>query len=333
MLPETFRCFLVKKSGAGVIDAGIESCPTRLLPAGDVLIRVEISSLNYKDAMAATGARGIVRKFPHVPGVDAAGVVMESASPDFRPGDKVLVTGYELGADRWGGWAEFIRAPAEWVVPLPIGLTIEESMTLGTAGFTAAMSVAALERAGIRPASGEVLVTGATGGVGIIALLLLSKLGYQVVAVTGKVERHDWLKSMGAQRVIGRREVLDASAKPLLSSRWSGAIDSVGGPMLASILRSTARDGCVAACGLVGGIELSLTVMPFILRGVTLAGVDSAWFPRDRRLEIWQKLAGPWKLDRLSELATRVALSKIAGPVQRILAGGISGRVVVEPHK
>jgi len=324
------RCCLVRKTGKDEIQAGVDSRPLFELPPGDVLIRVACSSLNYKDALAATGHPGIARSFPHVPGVDAAGVVVESSSASFQPGDEVLVTGYELGVERWGGWAEYVRVPAEWVLPLPDGLSMEESMTIGTAGFTAAMCVRALEQHEVKPGSGDVVVTGATGGVGSIAVKLLAKLGYSVVAVTGKLEKQSWLTELGATRVMSRAKVMEERKSPLLPARWAGAVDTVGGNMLAALLRSTKLAGCVAACGLVGGADLSLTVYPFILRGVTLAGIDSVWCSRDRRTETWQRLAQEWKLDGLDSICTRIKLHEVDAYVRRILLGDIVGRIVID---
>jgi len=329
MLPESFRCYLVRKTGNDKIEAGIEQRPLRELAAGDVLIRVKYSSLNYKDALAATGHPGITRKFPHVPGIDAAGVVAESTSPLFKVGDEVFSTGHELGVERYGGWAEYVRIPAEWIVKRPAGLSLEESMTLGTAGFTAAQCVDALQRHRITPDRGEVIVTGATGGVGSLAVMLLAKLGYKVVAVSGKKDRGPWLTERGASRVIGREEIADDARKPMLAAKYAGAVDTVGGGTLTAVIKSLQHRGCVAACGLVGGADLPLTVYPFILRGVTLAGIDSAWCPDDSRAEIWQHLASDWKLDRLAETATFIDLDAAGDAVQRILKGEITGRVVV----
>jgi putative YhdH/YhfP family quinone oxidoreductase len=324
-----FTCYVVERDANGRFKGGVGRRSLSDLPEGEVLIRVAYSSLNYKDALAATGRPGVARKFPHVPGIDAAGEVAESSVPQFRAGQKVLVTGYELGAGRWGGWAEYVRVPAEWVIPLPDGLSLVESMRFGTAGFTAALSVDALKRHEITPQSGEVVVTGATGGVGCLAVAILAKLGYPVVAVTGKADQHDWLKQLGATRTIGRADVDVQGGNPLLKSIWAGAVDTVGGNILATLLRSTQIAGCVTACGLVAGPELSTTVFPFILRGVTLCGIDTGWTRRERRLELWRLLAGEWKPDRLAEVSKEVSLKDVDEPVQRILAGGIVGRTVV----
>ena len=324
------RCFLVEKTPAGAIQRSVVERPLQNLPGGHVLIRVKYSSLNYKDALAAEGHPGVVRKLPHVPGIDAAGVVSQSNDSRFKAGDSVLVTGYELGAGQWGGWSEYISVPADWVVPLPASLSLKETMSLGTAGFTAAQCVHAIVLNGVTPDSGEIVVTGSTGGVGCIAVKLLAKLGYTVVAVTGKPDLEKRLKDWGAGRVIGRSEAASDSPKPLLSARWAGAVDTVGGNTLTTILRETHNYGVVAACGLVGGVDLPLTVHPFILRGITLAGIGSAALPYDRRLEIWQKLAGDWKLDGLESLTTTIGLSQLEDFIKTILRGEIVGRTVVE---
>lgn len=331
MTDAQFRCFVVEKDGAGNIAGHVTSRNRDDLPPGDVTIRVAWSSLNYKDALAASGHGGIVRKFPHVPGIDAAGEVVESSAPEYPAGTQVLVTGHELGSGRWGGWSELIRVPAEWVVPLPTGLSLRESMIFGTAGFTAAQCVAALQLNGVKPDSGEVVVTGATGGVGCLSVMLLGKLGYQVVAVTGKPELSERLRAWGAKRILRREDVISDSPKPLLTASWAGAVDTVGGATLATLLRATQLDGCVAACGLVGGVELALTVYPFILRGVTLAGIDSGSCPRGPRLEIWRRLAGEWKPEGLESLVTVTGLDSVSEHVQSMLRGQVSGRVLVQP--
>jgi acrylyl-CoA reductase (NADPH) len=324
-----FTCYVVEKDANGEIKSGLGRRSLSDLPEGDVLIRVSYSSLNYKDGLAATGRPGVAKKFPHVPGIDAAGEVVESSSPDISKGQQVLVTGYELGAGRWGGWGQYVRVPAEWVVPLPQGLSLAGAMQLGTAGFTAALSVDAIKFHEITPQWGEIVVTGATGGVGCLAVAILAKLGYTVVAVTGKADRHDWLKQLGAARVIGRGDVDVKGGNPLLKAVWAGAVDTVGGNVLATLLRTTHIGGCVTACGLVAGPELATTVFPFILRGLTLCGIDSGWTKRERRLELWRRMANEWKPDRLAEVSTEVALADVDEPVKRILAGGIAGRTVV----
>jgi len=323
---------MVRRDDDRRVACGIESLSTEQLPAGDVLIEVACSSLNYKDALACQGHPGVVRNFPHVPGIDAAGLVVESTSADFKQGDEVLVTGYDLGSARWGGYSKFVRVPAKWVVPLPKGLTIDQAMSYGTAGFTAAQSVAAIGHAGIEPGEGEIVVTGATGGVGSLSIGLLAKLGYQVVAVTGKPEQEAMLRQLGAQRILAREEVDDPSEKSLLRARWAGAIDTVGGNVLSTLLRSTDHRGCVAACGLVAGIELPLTVYPFILRGVSLAGIDSAQCPRKERREIWDRLAGAWQIEGLEEMTRSINLSEVPRMAEAMLAGETFGRILVRPE-
>ncbi|MDX1947025.1 MAG: oxidoreductase [Pirellulaceae bacterium] len=330
MNPPPFACFLVEKDAAGQVRRGLAQRTPTELPPGEVLVRVHYSSLNYKDALAAGAHPGVVRNLPHVPGIDAAGTVAESSSPKFQPGDPVVITGYELGAGQWGGWSEFVRVPADWIVPLTAGLSLKETMILGTAGFTAAQCVHAIELNGVKPTDGEIVVTGATGGVGCLAVRILAKLGYTVVAVTGKRELEPKLKEWGAARVIDRSEVLNESTRPMLTGRWAGAVDTVGGATLTTILRETKNYGVVSACGLVGGTDLPLTVHPFILRGITLAGIGSSALPYDRRLEIWRKLSGPWRIDGLESLATTIGLPQLEEYVQRILQGQIVGRTVVK---
>ena len=327
-----FACYLVEKDASGRAAARITEQPVTALPDGDVLIEVAWSSLNYKDALSSQGHPGVTRKFPHIPGIDLAGRVLESRTSEFQSGQEVLVTGYGLGMDHWGGYAQLARVPNEWVVPLPAGLSLKESMIFGTAGFTAAQSVDALQQHGVTPDRGEVLVSGASGGVGSLAVAILAHLGYRVVAVSGKPEAAELLVGkLGAARAITRSEVNDTSGKPLLAARWTGAVDTVGGNTLATILRSTDRRGCVAACGLVGGAELNVSVYPFILRGVTLVGIDSAECPRPERLEVWKKLAGPWKPANLTAVAQEVDLHGLPAKISEIVVGQVMGRVLVRP--
>ncbi len=326
----SFSCFLVEKDASGHVQRGVTQRPMNELPPGDVLVRVAFSSLNYKDALAAEGHPGVVRKLPHVPGIDAAGKVVESSDARFIAGQEVVITGYELGANQWGGWAEFVRVPADWIVPLPAGMSLKETMVLGTAGFTAAQCVNAIVLNGVTPDMGEILVTGATGGVGCLAVKLLAKLGYPVVAVTGKQHLVPRLYEWGAGRVLSREEAVSKSDKPLLSAFWAGAVDTVGGTTLATIIRETKPYGVIAACGLVGGADLNLTVHPFILRGVTLAGISSSLLPHDRRVEIWRKLSQEWRLEGLDELTTTVGLAGLESSIQRILKGEMIGRTLVD---
>ncbi len=323
------RCYQVNRNAEGELQAGPANCDVGELPPGDVTVRVEYSSLNYKDALAARGQRGVVRQFPHVPGIDAAGTVIESSSSEYVPGQQVLVTGYQLGAERWGGWAEQIRVPAEWVVPLPSGLSPQLAMIYGTAGFTAAQGVDLLIRHQVKPESGEIVVTGATGGVGCLAVAMLAKLGYKVAAVTGKSSATGFLKELGASEVMPREALSDDGQKPLLNARWAGAVDTVGGAPLAHIIRSTMRRGCVTCCGMLAGAEIPLSVFPFILRGVTLAGIDSAECPRAHRLQIWSHLASDWRPESLEKVQQVVDLANVGAAVDRILRGEVTGRTVV----
>lgn len=326
----SYKAYLAVRNPDGSIQTSVTTRSKSDLPAGDVLIKVAYSSLNYKDALSATGAPGVTKNYPHVPGIDASGEVVESQVPDFNPGDAVLVTGYDLGVETDGGYGEYIRVPADWVVPIPKGLTKRESMIFGTAGFTAAISVHSLIHNNTLPDSGPVLVTGATGGVGCIAVAILAKLGYTVIASTGKSSEHDFLKKLGAATVIDRDEINDQSGRPLLKSSYAGAVDTVGGNTLTTVVKSIQQHGSVAACGVVAGPKLELTVFPFILRGVRLLGVDSALCPNNLRHETWQKLAGDWKIDHLNDIATTIHLEELDASVAAILKGKIRGRIIVE---
>jgi len=330
-MSDEFACLMVRRDDDGNVVSAVEKITAAELPPGDVLVKVAYSSLNYKDALACQAHPGVVRKLPHVPGIDAAGEVVESTSPDYQSGDEVLVTGYDLGTTHWGGYAEYVRVPAEWVVAMPAGMTSELAMTYGTAGFTAAQCVAAIQHHGIEPAAGEVVVTGASGGVGSLAVALLAKLGYQVTAITGKPAQASLLQQLGAAQILPREAASDDSKKPLLPARWAAAIDTIGGNTLATLLRSTDHRGCVAACGLVAGHDLPLTVYPFILRGVTLAGIDSAHCPRESRLQIWQHLATDWRLDSLEIITSQIALADVPSKAQAMLDGQTFGRTLVAP--
>lgn len=299
------------------------------LPPGEMLMRVHYSSLNYKDALSATGHPGVTRRFPHTPGIDAAGEVVSCGDGSFAPGDKLLVTGYDLGMETAGGFGQYIRIPSSWAVPLPAGLTLRESMALGTAGFTAALSVFKLEQAGLKPEHGNVLVTGATGGVGSIAVAILAGSGYRVTAATGKQADHQFLKDLGAAEVISRDELASGADKALLPERWAGGVDVVGGAALTALLKSTRYGGAVTCCGLVGSPELPLNVYPFILRGVSLIGIDSAQCPRAVREEVWRRLASGWKPARLAETVGECTLTGLEEKIQAILRGEMRGRVVV----
>lgn len=291
------------------------------------MVRVAYSSLNYKDGLAITGAGKVIRSFPMVPGIDLAGVVLESASAHFKPGDAVLLTGYGIGERHWGGMAELARVRSEWLVPLPEGLTLKEAMGIGTAGFTAMLAVMALEAHGVDKTR-EVLVTGAAGGVGSLAVALLARLGYRVVASTGRLSEEGYLRSLGAAEVI-ERSLLSAPARPLESERFAGAVDTVGGAVLAGVLPRVAYGGSVAACGNAGGPRLETTVFPFILRGVNLLGVDSVMCPREQRLLAWQRLAQELPKPLLEAMVRTVELEEVPALAQAILQGQVRGRVVV----
>lgn len=322
---------MVRRNAAGAVACGVEQLTIDDLPPGEVLIQVSASSLNYKDALACRAHEGIVKSLPHVPGIDCAGRVVESTSPDYCPSDPVLVTGFELGSGQWGGFSEYVRVPAVWIVRLPADLTADDAMTYGTAGFTAAQCIERIVNHGVTPADGEIVVTGATGGVGSLAVALLAKLGYTVAAVTGKPEQAPLLHELGAKSILARDEVDDATDRPLLKGRWAAAVDTVGGNVLATLLRSTAYRGCVTACGLVAGDQLPLTVYPFLLRGVTLYGIDSAKCPREPRLEIWRRLATEWKLEHLERLRREITLGQVPAAVDAMLAGTLYGRTLVRP--
>jgi putative YhdH/YhfP family quinone oxidoreductase len=329
-IPDTFRCYLVEKDASGQVAGRIARCRREQLPEGQVLIRVVYSSLNYKDALAATGHPGVNKVFPHVPGVDAAGVVAHSGGFEFVEGDEVLCTGFDMGANRWGGWAEYVCVPQEWVVPLPGGLTLREAIILGTAGLTAGMCVDALEHHGVTPDRGDVVVSGASGGVGSMAVAILAKLGYRVSAVSGKPGAHDFLHRLGAREVLGRESVDEPASRPLLSARWAGGVDTVGGNPLSTIIRAAKHSACVVTCGTVAGTQFDITVYPFILRAVTLTGVDAAWCTHELRHNTWRRLAGPWKPDHLEAMAQFRPLEQVPAEIERILAGQVTGRVVIE---
>ncbi|WP_235334105.1 YhdH/YhfP family quinone oxidoreductase [Pelosinus fermentans] len=299
------------------------------LPEGEVLIQVKYSSLNYKDALSASGNKGVTRKYPHTPGIDAAGIIVKSSNGKFHTGDEVLVTGYDLGMNTSGGYGQYIRVPAEWIVKLPENLSLRESMIYGTAGFTAALSVYKMIHGGIKPDAGNILVTGATGGVGSIAVSILHKLGYSVIAATGKAEAKEMLLQIGAKDIILREELNDQSGRILLKGNWAGVIDTVGGNMLATALKSTNYGGSVTCCGNVASPELLTSVYPFILRGITLYGVDSVMCPMDLRLELWSLLANEWKPLQLEQNVEEVSLDGLDKKIDLILQGKLQGRTIV----
>lgn len=323
------RCYLVEKEGEA-IRGGVRDLAVDQLPPGDVLISVAWSALNYKDALAATGHPGVALRFPLVPGIDAAGTVIESDSAEFPVGRQVVVKSADFGTRSWGGWSNVIRVPAGWCYALPQAMTLYDAAALGTAGFTAAQCVDQLMRHNVAPDSGPIVVSGSTGGVGICAVMILAKLGFHVVAATGKADRRQWLEELGAKEVISRQDLNDESGRPLLSAKWAGGIDTAGGNTLCTMLKQTQMRGCVAACGLVDSPALNMTVYPFILRGVTLQGVDSANTPRDVAGRIWGLLAGTMKIDHPEKVATTIPLDKIDEAVRKILKGEIAGRYVVD---
>ncbi len=300
------------------------------LDPGDVVIRGRYSSVNYKDALAATGTGKIIRRFPCVGGVDAAGIVESSQDARFAAGSEVLVTGYGMGVDHDGGYAEYVRVPADWVVPLPPGLTLREAMALGTAGFTAALAIHRLEQNELAPEKGKVLVTGATGGVGSLAIQMLAQLGYHVVAMTGKDSEHDYLKKLGAAEILARSAVDLKSRRPLESARWAGALDAVGGDMLAWLARTMQQDGVIASFGNAGGAEVHTTVYPFILRGVRLIGIDSAATAMPLRRQIWQRLAGELNPAQLDLVTHTIPFSELPRACEAMLQGAARGRTVVQ---
>ncbi len=326
-----FRALQVEETQPGQFASRVITRSMSDLPAGEVLVRVKYSSLNYKDALATLGpSRGVVRKYPHIPGIDAAGVVETSESSRFKPGDEVIVTAPEMGVSQPGGFAQYMCVPESWLIPLPGGLSLRQAMTYGTAGFTAAMSIDRLQRAGVTPDLGEILVTGATGGVGSIAVGILAKEEYKVVAATGKFQNNRLLVMLGAAQVISRDEVVDTSGKPLLHARWAGVVDTVGGNFLSTAIRSTLPGGFVTTCGNAASADLPITVYPFILRGVSLLGIDATRPTPEERATLWQRLAHQWKLEVIDELSREVPLDGLDEEVNRILSGGQTGRVIVK---
>ncbi len=322
---------LVLTQVAGKTQAHIQALTTDDLPAGDVLIAVDYSSLNYKDGLAVTGTGKIIRDFPMVPGIDLAGSVLESNDTRYKVGDQVIVTGWGVGERYWGGYAQQARVKADWLVPLPNGLSTQQAMIIGTAGLTAMLCVMALQDGGVQPDAGKVVVTGAAGGVGSIAVLLLAQLGYHVVAVTGRPDTHAYLSSLGAKEFLTRDAMLQA-ARPLENQQWIGAVDVVGGSILSRVLAEMQYNGTVAACGLANSFKLDTTVMPFILRNVRLQGVDSVSCPFTRRQQAWQRLAAELPATAYTELSQVIALAAVPEAAQAIIEGKIQGRVLVDPN-
>jgi len=325
----TFKAFEVSEVAEKQFQGTVVDKSTADLPAGDVLIEVHYSSLNFKDALSASGNKGVTRNYPHTPGIDAAGVITESSDDQLAVGTEVIVVGYDLGMNTAGGFGQFIRVPAQWVIPLPEGLSLRESMVLGTAGFTAALCLEKLFLNGLKDQEGEVLVTGATGGVGIVAVALLSQLGYRVVASTGKPSSHERLRQLGASDIIDRSELSENNSKPMVAERWAGAVDVVGGDTLFNVIKSLRYGASVAACGLVQSPMFSASVFPFILRGVNLLGVDSVELPLAHKKSVWEKLATEWKLKSLDSLGTEIGMGDLQECLQQVLAGKAEGRWVL----
>jgi len=326
----TFSALVVTKDDEGKTSASVQSLEDSQLPEGDVTVAVEYSTVNYKDGLCIGPGGGLVRNYPHVPGIDFSGTVLESDNDAFKPGDKVVLTGWRVGEAYWGGYSQKARVKAEWLVPLPDGLTTRQAMAVGTAGFTAMLSVMALEANGLKKDNGPVLVTGAAGGVGSVATAILANLGYEVAAVTGRPETSNYLKDLGATSIVAREELNETVKRPLESESWAGCIDAVGGPMLARVLGQMKYGASVAAVGLAGGANLPATVIPFLLRGVNLLGIDSVMQPYENRVTGWQRIAGDLPMATLEAMVQPASLHDLPDLGRQILKGQIKGRVVVD---
>jgi acrylyl-CoA reductase (NADPH) len=326
----SFNALIVEKDDAGATSASVQSINEDRLPDGDVTVAVEYSTLNYKDGLCLGSGGGLVRAWPHVPGIDFAGTVETSSDPRYAPGDKVVLTGWRVGEAWWGGYAQKARVKADWLVPLPQGLTTRDAMAVGTAGFTAMLAVMALEDHGLRVGNGPVLVTGAAGGVGSVATALLAALGHEVAAVTGRPETSDYLKGLGATTIVPREELAETVKRPLESETWAGCVDAVGGAMLARVLGQMKYGASVAAVGLAGGAGLPATVIPFLLRGVNLLGIDSVMRPYEDRVRAWSRIAADLPMDKLADMIRPATLADLPELGRDILKGGVRGRVVVD---
>jgi len=325
-----FRALLTDRDAEGRVTSSVEMLDDARLPEGDVTVDIDWAGLNYKDGLCLTGGGGLVRTYPHVAGIDFAGTVRDSSDSRYAAGDSVVLTGWRVGETHWGGYAERARVKADWLVPLPQGLTPRDAMIVGTAGLTAMLAIDRLEAAGLAPASGEVLVTGAAGGVGTIATSLLARLGYQVAALSGRAQHAEALKALGAAGVVDRAEFLAQPDKPLESARWAAVIDNVGGPVLGKALRQVKYGGVVASIGNAGGIALETTVLPFILRGISLFGIDSVMQPFETRVAAWRRIAGTFDLAAYAGLVREVGLEELPQAAGEILAGEVKGRVLVK---
>jgi acrylyl-CoA reductase (NADPH) len=326
----SFKALLVEKNAEGKTQASVQSLQDAQLPAGDVTVAVEYSTLNYKDGLCIGPGGGLVRNYPHIPGIDFAGTVASSEDARYAPGDKVVLTGWRVGESHWGGYSQKARVKADWLVPLPQDLSTRQAMAVGTAGLTAMLAIMALENHGLEPTQGPVLVTGAAGGVGSVATALLAKLGYEIAAVTGRPEAADYLQSLGATQIVARETLNETVKRPLEGESWAGCIDAVGGPMLARVLGQMKYGASVAAVGLAGGASLPATVIPFLLRGVNLLGIDSVMQPYDNRLQAWQRIAQDLPLDKLEAMIQPATLSDLPQLGKDILQGQVKGRVVVD---
>jgi len=324
---QTYNALVIEEK-EGKFISSIKELSVSNLPAGELLIRVHYSSLNYKDALSASGNKGVTRNYPHTPGIDAAGVIVSAENDAFKAGEKVIVTGYDLGMNTSGGFSQYIRVPAAWAVKLPENLSLKEAMIIGTAGFTAGISVTRLTEL-IHPSNGKIIVTGATGGVGSVALSILSKLGYSTVAVSGKEAEYSYLKSLGADEIISRNDFQNMDNKPVLSAKYAGGVDTVGGPMLVNILKTLLPLGAVTTCGSVASTELNMTVFPFILRGISLIGISAQNYPMNLRQVLWQKMASDWKPDNLMQIYTEIKPEDLKTTIESMLKGQLKGRTIV----
>jgi len=329
MADATFAALMLEQQDDKVTQ-GVQQISTDALPDGDVTVAVEYSTVNYKDGMVVNGLGNLVRNYPHVPGIDFAGTVESSDNDRYKPGDKVVLTGWRVGEVHWGGYAQKARVKADWLVPLPDGFSTKNAMAVGTAGFTSMLCILALEDHGLTPDDGTVLVTGAAGGVGSVAVAILAKLGYTVAASTGRPEQHDYLKSLGATEMVDRSELAEGSGRPLDKERWVGCVDTVGASTLATVLSQVAYGGSVAACGLAGGPKLETTVIPFLLRGVNLLGIDSVMQPYDNRVRTWQRIASDLPIEKLEAMTEVIGLGGIGDAANAILKGQVRGRMVVD---
>ena len=326
-----YKAYVIEEIEGNFISS-IKTLNTENLSKNDVLIKVHYSSLNYKDALSATGNKGVTKAYPHTPGIDASGIVEYSESEDFKAGDKVIVTGNDLGMNTAGGFGQYISVPAEWVVKLPEGLSMKEAMILGTAGFTAGVQISRLSEL-VKPENGKILVSGATGGVGSVAVSILNKLGYQVTAISGKSTEHEFLKSMGANEIISRSDFELQDKRPILSAKYAGAVDTVGGIILENILKTLQPLGAVTTCGSVSSTQLNTTVFPFILRGISLIGVSSQNYPLNLRKKIWEKLSADWKPENLLEIYSEITLNQVDEAVKNILQGKLKGRTIIKMNE